>query len=125
MIDIRLHHNQVMAGETLTGSFSFYPDSQKTVKEAIASIGWRTEGRGTVDQGKVQEITFDPTHFANGSGSVPFKFQLPSECPISVDGQLIRIIWEVSVKLDIAGIFAKDHKHSQVFRVLPRQVNAR
>jgi hypothetical protein len=122
MIDLRLQQDQVMVGEMLQGSLAFYPDSPKTVKEAIVSIGWHTEGRGSQDEAKVQEMVFDATHFSGGSGMVPFQFQIPAAGPVSIEGQLIRVIWQVSVKLDLAGMFAKDLKQQQPFRVLPRSV---
>jgi hypothetical protein len=123
VIEIRLQHDQVKIGDKLAGSLSFYPDSQQTVKAAIVSIGWHTEGRGSKDEAKVQEMVFDSTHFSGGSGMVPFQFQIPAEAPVSIDGQLMRVIWLVSVKIDLAGILTKDLSQQQLFRVLPRSVS--
>jgi hypothetical protein len=124
VIDLRLQQEQVMVGEMLKGSLAFYPDSPKTVKEAIVTLGWHTEGRGSGDEAKIQEMVFDASHFPGGSGMVSFQLQIPVEGPISIEGQLIRIIWQVSVKLDLAGMFAKDLEQQQLVRVLPRSVRS-
>lgn len=122
MIDLRLHQDQVAVGEILRGSLAFYPDLPKTVKAAIVTLGWHTEGRGSCDKAKVQEMVFDTTHFPDGSGTVSFQLQIPVEGPISIEGQLIRVIWQVSAKLDLAGLFTKDLQQQQIFQVLPRSV---
>ncbi len=121
MIDIRLPQPDVKAGGQLTGTLVWTSEQQKMPKGAIATIGWRTEGRGTVDQAKIQEIQLDPNRLGiGGAAPVPFQFQIPFEGPISYNGRLIRIIWELNVVIDLPGLFTRDDKQTVVFQVLPR-----
>jgi hypothetical protein len=121
MIEIQLHQWQLPVGETLSGNITWTADREKLPKQAIASIGWRTEGRGSIDRATVQEIRFDAHQFSlSSSTTLPFQFALPFMAPISYDGSLLRIIWELQVKFDLPGLFTRDDQQVVSFRVLPR-----
>lgn len=119
MINIRLFNLEARAGETISGEVIWtVPD--KLPKQAIAFVGWRTEGRGDVDWAKVQEIPFYFNKSAAGSTvKIPFQFQIPFVGPVSYNGSLFRIIWEVKVEVD--DIWNQKDQQAVMFQVIPRQ----
>ena len=58
-------------------------------KEVILTLGWATQGRGTVDEEIESELTWVTSELA---GEEPFEFQLPAS-PYSFSGQLISLRW--------------------------------
>lgn len=121
MREIRLSQSGVRAGETISGDI-IWTVPEELPKRAIASIGWRTEGRGDVNRATVQEISLDFSKFARGgNATIPFQFQIPFNGPVSYDGSLLRIIWEVNVEIDLANVLSKKNRQAVIFRVLPRR----
>jgi len=135
MINITLEDNQVELGKILAGTFqisSQISNSKERYLPVVLTLGWYTEGRGDTNREKVSEqfLGSVPSHEA-----IPFEFQIPHYAPISYDGKLIRIIWEVTAEIRtsadqgiIGGIMAAitpklfGNQHSVVrFRVLPRR----
>lgn len=122
MIDVHLSSTAIAAGETLSGTLTWNAPNAKVPKKATISIGWVTEGRGTRDRRTVQEVALDPNQLASSQGvPIPFSLQIPPEGPITYNGSLIRIIWEMKVLIDLPGLFARDDKQSWQVEVLPRQ----
>lgn len=102
MIDIaiQLESETICPGDLLSGSLIWQsPEGDQVPRKAIASLGWHTEGWGNTDQRTVQKRSFhvDPLH--SSSQPIPFAFQIPDNAPITYDGALIRIIWELHVCL--------------------------
>ncbi len=70
-------------------------------------LRYRTEGRGTTfteiaDEGECEADEF-------GRINATFELQVPRDGPISYDGSLIRVIWEIEVRVDIKrGFDTKD-----------------
>jgi hypothetical protein len=95
MISIQLKQNQVSPGQILQGDCYWQTNSDKDFQAATLTIGWRTEGRGNVDKDQ-----FSKKIKLASLVSVPFEYEIPLNAPLSYDGQLIRIIWEVVVELD-------------------------
>ena len=62
-------------------------------------LRYRTEGRGSTDRVSVDEATFP----ADNHGRIDSAFELavPAQAPVSYDGTLIRVIWEIQVTVDI------------------------
>lgn len=89
------------------------------VRAVLVQVGWRTEGRGERNAGVVSEQQVDVIREGAGTWvrqSVPFA--IPAEGPISYDGVLMRIIWELAVRVDIAG--GRDIEERTAFRVVVR-----
>lgn len=123
MIDVTLLQSEVTVGETLSGRMTWTASSQKQPKEIKISMGWRTEGRGEVDRQTVEEIRLGEDRFsANGAVYSDFNFPIPRSGPVSYDGSLIRIIWEVRIVVDMPGFFSRDDKETYGFRVLPQPI---
>lgn len=117
MISIQLKQNQLSPGQMLRGDCHWQTRSDKDFCPATLTIGWRTEGRGNVDKDQFcQKIKLASLV------SVPFKYEIPLNAPLSYDGQLIRIIWEVVVEMDqfwfgIDPVGFGREKGEKVFRV--------
>jgi hypothetical protein len=80
--------------------------------EVVGTVGWtvagdghrglrlelryRTEGRGDRDSASPVRLALP----AQPSGSMPFRLAVPQGGPISYQGKLIRVIWEVALVVD-------------------------
>ncbi|NJK39312.1 MAG: hypothetical protein HC825_06265 [Oscillatoriales cyanobacterium RM1_1_9] len=113
MISLQLQDNILEVGETLTGQFRW--TGTATPKAINLRVCWRTEGRGTVDTEAIYTNAFV------GTTSFTFSCKLPPIGPISYDGQILRVIWEVRAAADFPGLFRrKEEQEVKVFRVVPR-----
>jgi hypothetical protein len=85
-------------------------------------VGWRTEGRGDPDSAVIHSAEFVRDGAASTEPwSVAVDFEVPAAGPVSYDGKILRIIWEVRVTA-----FTDGEQRTQVeaFRVTPRLVTA-
>ena len=94
MINIYLQKTELLPGDWLQGQCQWYPAQKERGKKAQLTIGWRTEGRGSVDKEVLFKIQALAPEVSN-----PFRCQIPHNAPYSYDGELIRIIWEVRVEI--------------------------
>ncbi len=122
-IDIRLEHSQLVVGEQLTGSVSWNPtDRHKDLKSANLQLRWYTQGRGTRDSTVVYQEELDLDRLASSYISpIPFSIRIPDEGPITYNGSLIRILWEVNVSIKVPGLFKRGKQESCPLHVIPRQ----
>lgn len=111
---------EIEAGGVVTGRLIVRPDAAVKVQGSSVSLQWRTEGRGdkesravaTVDLGALGEL--GPMQ----ERSFPFEFRVPEEGPMSYDGKLVRILWEVKAHLDVP--WAVDEREAFPVRVIAR-----
>lgn len=120
MINIHLRQPELEAGQQLHGSFTWHPSQPKTPKAAIVTVAWRTAGRGYIDKQNVTEIRLEPGFGFEVNGASDFSVLIPSTGPVSYDGGLLQIIWEVHVSVNLSGLLAGTHIGVLMFRVLPR-----
>lgn len=80
-------------------------------------LKWRTEGRGDTDSGTVGVVSH-PIQPSAGPARYPFRFMLPQDGPVSYHGQLLRIVWEIEVRIDVEWEF--DPKDRWPITVVPR-----
>ncbi|AFZ61257.1 hypothetical protein H6G54_02900 [Anabaena cylindrica FACHB-243] len=97
----------------LTGSCTWIPDGKNKENSLTLTIGWRTEGRGSIDS----EIIYETELIQ--SETTYFKCKIPVAGPISYDGKLLRIIWEIVVSR--RKWLGKDTLKTQIVRVIPQQ----
>ncbi|MFM1841715.1 MAG: hypothetical protein RLZZ490_448 [Cyanobacteriota bacterium] len=92
MITLELNQDQFFPGQMVRGDCYWQAPEETRSCSAKLSIGWRTEGRGDVEHNWfTQTITLVPQM------AVPFEWEIPLNVPLSYDGELIRILWEVVV----------------------------
>jgi hypothetical protein len=99
----------------LTGSCTWIPDSKNKENSLTLTIAWRTEGRGSIDN----EIIYETELIQ--SETTYFKCKIPVAGPISYNGKLLRIIWEIAVTQPKWLGLGKDTLKTQMIRVIPQQ----
>lgn len=122
MIDICLAATPIMAGKPLSGSLIWQTPHGQIPKKATISVYWYTEGRGTRNRQTVQTLMFEAAQLAAGS-PMPFALTLPSEGPISYDGALFRLMWELTVCINMPGLLGAGYKRTWPIMVRPRQTS--
>jgi hypothetical protein len=120
MIEVQLKQDQWLLGDTLQGNLIWTAAANQHPKQIIASLQWRTEGRGGGALEVVQKVEFDMHSSDQTLIQLPFGLELPMLAPISYDGLLLRVIWEICVTVDLPGLFTKDEKNTVPIRVMPR-----
>lgn len=122
-LDIEIDNDVVEVGATVSGRIQRWPsdgdDNSKKIGKIQAvrvKVSWRTEGRGDRARATVGEITIPAAEFGQASGS--FSVPIPPNSPISYDGSLIRVIWELEARTDRK--LARDPKNSYRLLVVPR-----
>ena len=121
MIDLLLEQSQIIPSHTLSGEFTWQPDNpDKEPKSAQVAIAWFTEGRGTRDYKTVASQSIEPERLLKFRQR-PFEFQLavPYDAPLTYNGHMFRLIWEVEVRIVFPGIFRPKEKVTQVIQVIP------
>ncbi len=99
----------VFQGQVLrAGELDDLVDSAKSrIRGVRLQLHYRTEGRGT----PFTEISDEGEYKADEFGRIntTFELRVPRDGPISYDGSLIRVIWEIEVRVDIKrGFDTKD-----------------
>lgn len=113
MINIYLDTDTLEVGTKLSGSCLWTPNKKESNKTLTLLIGWRTEGRGDVDKETIYETEITP------SSRAYFSCQIPPTGPVSYDGELLRIIWEVIIsRSKFFGV--QDILETKIFRVIAR-----
>ena len=88
------------------------------------AIAWFTEGRGTRDYKTVVSQSIEPERLLKFRQR-PFEFQLvvPYDAPLTYNGHLFRLIWEVKVQIVFPGLFRPKDTASQIIKVVCRNSN--
>ncbi len=104
-------------GETLEALIQVRPDMTINCRDVEIRVGWHTEGTGDrnsdtyfVDMAGVTSLT------PNNPLTHEIRCTLPYS-PWSYEGELIRIVWAVYVKIDIS--MMPDMNHQQPFILIP------
>lgn len=119
MIQIRFENETVELGNEIVGQVSVSPNRKQLPKEIEIAAKWRTEGRGERDRGTVGTLSPELENLTwLTRQQFPFRFTIPDNVPISYDGDLIRFLWEVEVKLKFGWL--KSQTEMAAFRVLPK-----
>ncbi|MGL5035314.1 MAG: hypothetical protein ACRC6M_16120 [Microcystaceae cyanobacterium] len=115
MIRLQLKQTHVSPGQIVRGDCHWQTNSDQDFQPATLKIGWRTEGRGDTEK---MEILFQQIRLASFV-PVPFECEIPLGAPLSYDGELIRIIWEVVLELR-QGSFGEKEQDKVIIRVVSR-----
>ncbi|PCI39915.1 MAG: hypothetical protein COB53_02350 [Elusimicrobia bacterium] len=111
--------NQV-AGGAVAGQLILQPKEDVRIQASSVSLHWRTEGRGDTNEAEVSKVDLGALGDLSSRDQRRFAFELPihPDGPITYDGTLIRVIWEVRVHLDVP--WGWDKKQVFPVRVVPR-----
>lgn len=116
MIRIEMRATEIRAGETLSGQAIWSSDKGKTPRKVAVTVQWVVAGKGA----KYEHVVGDAVEEDIGSKSqvvVPFELEVPALGPLSYEGKLFRISWEVTARADLP--FAIDDVETATFTVQP------
>lgn len=116
MITISLDRDIARSGEEVSGHAAWSSDGRPPKAVTIA-LRWYTEGRGNQDRAVAAEMEVDLEGPAAGLTSTAFRLRTPKDGPLSYDGMMIRVRWEVAVELSIP--WGKDETETAELWVLP------
>jgi len=117
-ISLFLDEERVASGDRISGKLS-YP-TQTPPQEVMVELLWQTEGRGTRDRQVVDTCLIDPQQLTLGF-AIPFTVQSPDEGPITYNGFLFRILWEIRATVVLPGMVAKKEQQTQPVSVICRR----
>jgi hypothetical protein len=108
------------AGGVVSGTLVLRPEEDVTVQASSVSLHWRTEGRGDKNEMEVGSVDLGALGALSPREERRFAFELPihPDGPVTYDGKLIRVIWEIRVHLDVP--WAWDKRQEFPVRVVPR-----
>ena len=116
-INLALNEEMVVAGDRLFGKLSYA--TQEPPKQVKVELCWYTEGRGTRDRKVTDTCLLDSQQLTFGV-PIPFTVQTPHEGPITYNGSLFRIIWEVKATVVLPGMLSKKEEQTQLVNVVCR-----
>lgn len=114
MIHVELP-GSVAPGKVLEGRVKARTESGKAPRGLVVVAGWRTEGRGRRDAHDAVTVRLDAGGGAEWPVDGEVRIPIPAEGPVSFDGELVRIVWELRIRLDIP--WGRDETLARVFRV--------
>ncbi len=114
MIRIDLAQDEIRNGEHLRGRAQWNSEGKEARKLEVL-CRWRIEGKGSKHEEIIDlEIEVVPAP----QTTIPFDFEIPMVGPLSYDGKLFRIVWEIVVRADLPLAF--DPEEIKPFTVRPR-----
>ncbi len=117
MISITLAEDVVRLGDEVRGTAS-WAGQPRDPKAVTATLRWYTEGRGNQDRDEVATVEQRLDGPSAGLDSSTFHLSVPTDAPVTYDGMMIRLRWEVNVELDIP--WGRNEEEQAEVWVLPR-----
>jgi hypothetical protein len=105
----------VTVGSCLEGTLTY----EQPLKQATVELRWYTEGRGSCDRQTIQSLTLNPEKTFTGE-PLHFELQIPDDGPITYNGALLRILWEVRAQVTYPGLLSAKDSVTQPLVVLCR-----
>lgn len=102
-------------GDHAKGKVTWNAAGSKQPRKIEVTFRWRIEGKKSEDS--VIDVTTEERIESRSEIVVPFDFEIPIDEPVSYDGKLFRIIWEVVARADMP--FATDEVDTKVIVVKP------
>ncbi len=121
-LSIQIEHDIAEVGSFFACTVSRSPTDGVTnepgrgqVRGVRIELGWSTEGRGDTDSDTVASLVIPVDEF--GMANARVELPVPANGPISYDGALIRVRWELSAQTDIK--LGVDQRSSAEVLVVP------
>jgi hypothetical protein len=106
--------DSVRYGEELAGQAVWNSDGGKEPRRVLVECRWRLEGKGVKNEHAVDEaVNLDVA----GKSQVTVPFQFTIYGPLSYEGKLFRIVWELVARADLP--WAIDEVETKVVLVQP------
>jgi hypothetical protein len=113
-IELQSDRRAYAPGEEIRGVVRLGTSGPHKCRAVYLEVGWKTSGRGDTDQGGNPRVELLPGPSINGPLEIQFSSVLPL-APHSYTGQLVKITWAVTVRVDEP--WAKDSVHSEPFEL--------
>ncbi len=114
MIRVTLETEEVLNGDHLRGQAGWSSEGREPRKIEVI-CRWRVEGKGR----RVEKIV---NTASRKQITVPFEFNIPVLGPLTYDGKLFRLVWEIVANADMP--FALDERDTKSFIVRARRYDA-
>ncbi|NRA58025.1 MAG: hypothetical protein HRU13_07925 [Phycisphaerales bacterium] len=106
----------LLRGTPVTGVVRIDATKPIKIRRVMLELRWETSGRGDRDRQKPLEMEIGQgPELPEGISEFPFEFEAPL-APASYNGRLIKLFWEMRVRLDRP--MALDTKHTQRIELL-------
>jgi hypothetical protein len=115
-IRIDLEKDSVVNGDHLRGRVE-WNSSGKEPRKIEVICRWRVAGSGR-KMNELVALEMEENIASRSQIAIPFDFEIPLVGPLSYQGKMFSIIWEVFVSVDLP--FAFDEEDTKTFTVLPR-----
>jgi hypothetical protein len=116
MIRIETRQTEVRLRDTLSGTAVWNSDGGKEPRKISVALRWVLSGKGERRETVVDEEVASDIG-SRALVSIPFSFEIPFESPLSYDGTLFSISWEIFVRVDLP--FAVDETEARPVVVGP------
>lgn len=103
MVNLELENHEIELGQSVKGQFIWQSSIRKAIIVRI-STGWSTRGKGICDRETVGKQIFSDVE---PNQIYKFTVDVPINSPISYEGKLIQIVWEVKMTTYNHGLFGK------------------
>ena len=117
MISFVLDSASVSAGEVISGRVRWIADGALAVRKIVVAAEWETYGFGNRASGVGRGTTQNVAKNARDA-TIPFRFLIPHEGPVTFEGELVKIRWKIRVRVDQLGF---DELGEAEFKVEPRR----
>lgn len=117
MIKVELSKTELRAGEKLTGRAVWNAEGTKTPRKILVELRKVISGKGM----KLEEVIDSAEELDLASKSqitVPFEFEIPHLGPLTYEGTLFNISWNITARVDLP--LAVDEVESATVTVLPQ-----
>ena len=112
MIRLELSQESVQNGEQVTGHASWSSSEGKEPRNFQVICRWRIEGKARRNEQVIDK--------ASGGKEIAFKFAIPLDGPLSYNGKLFRIVWEIVATADIPfALWGEEEKKTFEVRARP------
>lgn len=115
MIHVELTAATLALGDHAKGKVTWNAAGSKHPRKIEVTFRWRIEGKKNEES--VIDVTTEERIESRSEIVVPFDFEIPIDEPVSYDGKLFRIVWEVVARADMP--FASDEAEAKVIVVKP------
>lgn len=120
MIRVKLEKEEVLNGEPLRGQAEWTSEGKEPRKIEV-TCRWRIEGKGRRAE-ELVDLEIEANMAARQQITIPFEFVIPVLGPLTYDGKLFRVVWEIVANADMP--FALDERDIKSFIVRPRRYDA-
>ncbi len=115
MIRVDLTTNAFALGDRVKGKAVWNAGGTKHPRKIEVMCRWRIEGKKKEDS--VIDVRTEERTESRSEIVIPFDFEIPFDEPVTYDGKLFRIIWEIVARADMP--FASDEIDAKVITVKP------